>query len=254
MVFKSKRIVVLLLVLFSVSGIAQKVRTENENIWFHYVGKNRISEKLSFTFEATMRYANGFSEKQQWFLRPSVDYQFTKGFSGSVGYSHYNTYSYGSPAMNKTDVPEDHIWLQGTYIHNFGEVKFTHRLRDEHRFVGIPKYDVASADYSIDRYDYRNRLRYMFLMNYPLLKKENKSKLIGFIGDEVFMNIGSNAGKTFLNQNRIIAGLGYNFNANHQMQLSYIHQNIWNFSNTMLETNPTVRISYLTNFDWYKKN
>jgi hypothetical protein len=69
----------------------------------------------------------------------------------------------------------------------------------------------------------------------------------------MFLNIGSNAGKTFFNQNRIIAGLGYNLNGNHQLQLNYIHQKIWNFSNTIQEINPTLRVSYMTNFDWTKK-
>lgn len=253
MFYKPKFLILLLCVLSAISLNAQAVKSQNNDVWFHYAGKNKLSEKLSFTFEATMRYANGFSEKQQWFVRPSIDYQFTKKLSGSVGYSHYNTYSYGDPAMNKTDIPEDHIWVQGTYVHNLGDFKFTHRLRDENRFVGIAKYDIVSSEYEIDRYEYRNRLRYMFLVNYPLLKKDNQTKLSVFFGDEMFLNIGKNAGKTLFNQNRIIAGLGYNLNAQHQVQLSYIHQNIWNFGNTIQETNPTVRISYLTTFDWYKK-
>ncbi|MGX7667031.1 DUF2490 domain-containing protein [Flavobacterium pedocola] len=244
--------VVLFSVLSSVYALAQE-KSHNENIWLHYVGKNKLSEKVSFTFEASMRYANCFSEKQQWFVRPSVDYQFTKSFAGSLGYSHYNTYVYGDPAMNKTDIPEDHVWVQGTYVHNTGDFKFTHRLRDEHRFVGIAKYEAASGDFEIDHYDYRNRLRYMFLVNYPFTKKGGQVKLFGFLGDEVFVNMSSNAGMTFFNQNRIIGGVGYNFNTHHQVQLSYIQQYIWNYANTLQENNATFRLSYITNFDWYKK-
>jgi uncharacterized protein DUF2490 len=252
---KIKLVVILfgLLNLVMLQDLTAQVKSQNEDVWFHYVGKNMITKKLSFTFETTMRYANGLSEKQQWFVRPSVDYQFTKGFMGSVGYSHYNTYSYGSPAMNKTEIPEDHVWIQGTYVHNSGDFKFTHRLRDENRFVGIAvatKDPVSGAvDYDIDHYDYRNRLRYMFLVNYPLVKSDGKTKLFSIVGDEVFMNIGSNAGKTFVNQNRLIGGLGYNFNSHHQVQVSYIHQNVWNFANTIQESNPTIRLSYITNFD-----
>jgi len=241
----------LIILLVPICSRAQ-IKTSNTNIWLHYIGKNKLSEKLSFTLEASMRYANGFSEKQQYFIRPSVDYQFTKKFMGSLGYSHYNTYVYGSPAMNKTEIPEDHVWIQGTYIHNSGNFKFTHRLRDENRFVGIA---VKNSDntYNIDSYDYRNRLRYMFLVTHPIIKVADKTKLSGFIGDEAFLNIGSNAGKTFFNQNRAIAGLGYQIDANQQIQFTYIQQNIWNFTNTFHETNPTFRVSYCTNFDWYKK-
>ena len=240
----------LLEILLPNSSSAQ-TKTSNNDVWFHYVGKNMLTKKLSFTLEATMRYANGVSEKQQYFIRPSFDYQFTKKFNGSIGYSHYNTYVYGSPALNKTDIPEDHVWIQGTFVHSKGKFKFTHRLRDENRFVGIAVKN--GTDYSIDHYEYRNRLRYMFLMNYTLTKKEDKVKLFGIVGDEAFLNIGSNAGKTFFNQNRIIGGLGYNIDKNQQIQLSYIHQNIWNFANTFQESNPTVRISYITNLDFSKK-
>lgn len=93
----------------------------------------------------------------------------------------------------------------------------------------------------------------MYLLNYTLIKKENKVKLYGILGDEVFLNIGSNAGKSLLNQNRIIGGLGYNISITQQIQLNYIHQNIWNYSNTFQESNPTVRVSYITNFN-LKKN
>ncbi len=241
----------LLLFGFLVASSFAQVKTSNENIWLHYFGKNKLTEKLSLSFEATMRYANGFSEKQQYFVRPSFDYQFTKRFSASIGYSHYNTYVYGNPALNKTNIPEDHFWVQGTFVHQKGEAKFTHRLRDEFRYVGIAK-QQPNGDFEINHYEYRNRLRYMIVMNYPFVKKENETQLFGILGDEVFLNLGSNAGKTLLNQNRIIAGFGYNFDKNHKLQLCYMQQHIWNFANTLQEDNPTVRLSYVTNFDWRK--
>lgn len=244
-------VAILLLLGFILPKMAySQTKTTNENIWFHYVGKNMLTQKLSFTLEATMRYANGFSEKQQYFIRPSVDYQFAKNFNGSIGYTHYSTYVYGNPALNKTDIPEDHIWIQGTFVHNSGNFKFINRLRDENRFVGIAVKN--GNDYTIDRYDYRNRLRYMFLLNYTLSKKDDKVKWFGIAGNEAFVNLGANGGKTFFNQNRIIGGLGYNIDKNQQIQLCYIHQNIWNFTNTLQESNPTFRVSYVTNFDFSK--
>ena len=242
---------ILLLFGFLYTTSYAQVKTSNENVWLHYFGRNKLTEKLSFSFEATMRYANGFSEKQQYFIRPSFDYQITKSFSGSVGYSHYNTYVYGKPSLNRINTPEDHFWIQGTFVHQNGNLKTTHRLRDEFRYVGIAK-QQTNGDFEIDYYEYRNRLRYMLLFNYPLLKKANETQLFGILGDEVFLNLGSNAGKTLLNQNRIIAGFGYNFDKNHQLQLCYIQQHIWNFANTLQEDNPTLRLSYVTNFDWRK--
>ena len=244
-----------------------QTQSQNDDIWLHYVGKNMLTKKLSFTFETTFRFANGFSEKQQYFVRPSIDYQLTKHLTGSLGYSHYLTYVYGNPAINKIPIPENHGWLQAQFVHQFGDLKVTNRLRDENRYVGVA---VALKDgggniigYDINHYSYRNRFRYMLLLNYPLIKDEKKAtKLFGILGDEVFLNLGSitkppvdgtDVGATLLNQNRVITGFGYNINPHHQIQLSYIHQNIWNFGDTIQESNPTVRLSYYTNFSFVKK-
>lgn len=244
------RISILFLMIFY-KGYSQQI-SNNTNVWLHYSGKNKLSEKLSFTLEATMRYADGFSEKQQWFIRPSVDYQIAKSFVASVGYTYYDTYVYGEIPMNKITTPENHVWLQGTFSHNLNDFKFTHRLRDENRFVGIAEVN-SQGNLDITKQEYRNRLRYMFLANYPLIKKDEKSRLFAVLGDEVFVNIGVKEAKTLLQQNRVIAGLGYNFDGHHQIQVNYIHQNIWNLKNTIVENNPTIRISYITNFDWFKK-
>lgn len=227
-----------------------QVKSQNNNIWLHYVGKYMLTPKLSFTMEATMRYTDMGGQKQQWFIRPSMDYQVTKKVVASLGYTHYVTYPYGNPAMFKIQIPEDHLWLQGTYAHTAGKLKISHRLRDENRWVGIAV--AKNGIYSVDHYQYRNRLRYMFMLNYPLTMKGTETKLFALFGDEVFLNIGTQSGTTMLNQNRIIGGLGYNFNSHHQIQLSYIHQNIWNYTNTIMENNPTLRISYINKFNLFK--
>jgi hypothetical protein len=246
----NKNTVAVLLFWFVIVGYAQQKLSHNNNVWWHYLAKNNLNEKLSITLETTMRYTDGVNQKQQYFVRPSVDYAFTKAFQGSVGFTHYNTYVYGNPALNKVNSPENHVWIQGVYKHKINAAKFTHRLRDENRFVGIATLN-SDANYEISHYEYRNRMRYMILCSYPLYKTKNDQMLFLLAGNEVFLNIGSNAGKTLLNQNRMIGGVGFVFNKNHQIQLSYIHQNIWNFPNTILENNPTVRLTYITEFDFY---
>jgi hypothetical protein len=72
------------------------------------------------------------------------------------------------------------------------------------------------------------------------------------VGNEAFINIGKKAGATLFNQNRIIAGLGYTLSNSSQVQFSFIQQQIWNFSDTIEESNPTIRISYLSNLDFSK--
>ena len=149
----------------------------------------------------------------------------------------------------KIQSPEEHFWLQATYNHSSGNLKLSHRLRQEYRFVGLAKPDVQ-GQMSIQDYAYRGRMRYMLTLMYPLWKEDKITKLSALLADEAFLNVGANSGATLFNQNRAIIGLSYNINPSHQIQLSYIHQNIWNFSNTIQENNPTIRLSYITNIDW----
>lgn len=235
----------------STQAVFAQEKVNNNNIWLHYFGKNIVADKWSISFETSMRYANGFSEKQQYFFRPTIDYQFTKNLTGSVGFTHYNTYAYGNPAMNSINTPENNFFIQGAYTHSGGELKISHRLREEFRYVGLPSKGL-DGKLKINDYEYRNRFRYMLMFTYPLLKKEKETKVFALLGNEIFLNLGKKSGKTLLNQNRVIAGLGYNFNKNHQFQLSYVHQNIWNKPNTLLENNPTLRLTYTTNFDFTK--
>ncbi len=240
----------ILLLYIALQGSSQTI-THHNNIWFHYVGKNMISKKTSFTLEATMRFANGFEQAQQFFIRPSIDYQVSKPLTLSVGYTYYNTYSYGAMPLNKTSIPEHHIWIQVNYKHNLGDFTITHRLRNENRLVGMPI--AQGADYVMDYFEYRNRIRYMLMINHPILRKNNKTIVNGILADEAFFNVGSFSGAGVMNQNRVIAGLAYIINPHHQIQFAYVHQNVWNKANTIEEINPTLRMSYLTNLDFTKK-
>jgi Protein of unknown function (DUF2490) len=257
---KNIKIVLFVSVFINIKIFAQ-THSQNNNIWLHYVGKNMLTKKLSFTLESSLRFANSIKTKQQYFIRPSFDYQLNKHLVGSLGYTHYNTYVYGNPALNKRQIPENHVWVQASFMHQLGDFKITNRLRDENRFVGIASLQPGTTDFVISDFKYRNRLRYMFLATHTLIKQNKKPKLTGFVGNEIFMNLGTkgtditknNVGKTILNQNRIILGLGFFINPKNSIQLSYIQQKIWNFTDTIEENNPTLRLSYLTNLDFLKK-
>ena len=63
---KKNLALLLMLSLICSSLMFGQEKSSNNDIWLHYFGKNKITEKFSFSFEATIRYANGFSEKQQY--------------------------------------------------------------------------------------------------------------------------------------------------------------------------------------------
>lgn len=227
----------------SEQGYSQMI-THHNDIWMHGIEKINIKKKSAFIIEGVFRFANGFEQPQQFFIRPSYDYKFSKKWIGSLGYTYYNTYSYGDFPMNKTSIPEHHIWIQGQYLHKWHHLIILHRLRDENRLVGIAAQDT-SMNYVIDHFEYRNRIRYMLSLTYPLLRKGEKTLVNGIVADEAFFNIGSFSGASLMNQNRIIAGFGFVISPATQLQLCYIHQNLWNKSNTLEEINPSLRFTLM---------
>lgn len=239
--------VIFFLLLFSAPAIAQ-LESVNSNAWLHYMGSFNLNPKYGVSLEATHRMSNFTQDFQQFFVRPSFDYKLKSNLTASLGYTYVLTGVYGSPAMNKRNMPENHVWLQGSIQNKIGKVSITNRLRNENRFVGI-----ASPNLEINDVDYRNRMRYMLLASLPIVQLNNSQSLNGIIGNEIFLNVGENAGATLVNQNRVIAGLGYKLNGSNQIQLAYILQNIWNYGNTIKEDNSTLRLSYVSSLKLFKE-
>lgn len=235
-------------IFISLTSLAQQ-RSFNHNAWLHYVGNFSFSPKSAITMEATYRMANFTQDFQQFFIRPSYDYKLKDNLTASLGYTYVLTGIYGSPAMNKTNMPENHLWIQGQIQNKIGAVAISNRLRNENRFVGIAS--PVNNDLKVDDYAYRNRMRYMLIASLPIITFNNQS-ISGFIGNEFFFNIGKNAGKTFMNQNRVIAGFGYRLNKSNQIQLAYLQQSIRNYPNSIREENSTLRLSYISGLKLYK--
>ena len=73
------------LALLAIGGsfAAQQIN-HNDLLWLHYLGRNKVSDHLSIGLEATLRLANHLDQKQQYFIRPFVDYQCTPNLVASA--------------------------------------------------------------------------------------------------------------------------------------------------------------------------
>ena len=244
-----KKIFFLLSFSLSLPALAQ-ISTFNTNAWTHLMSTFNVSPKSSVSFETSYRMANFTRDFQQFFIRPSYDHKVRKNLTASLGYTYVLTGVYGETALNKITMPEQQVWIQGNLQNKIGKFSVSNRLRNENRFVGLAA--PIGDNFEITDYTYRNRMRYMLLASLPIIKLSNSQSINGFVGNEIFLNVGKNAGTTLLNQNRAIAGLGYRMHPSHQIQVAYIFQNIWNYPNTIKEDNSTLRLSYVTNLKMYK--
>ncbi len=224
-----------------------QVNSTNTNAWLHYMGSFGFSPKWGASMETSFRSANVVQDFQQFFIRPSVDYKLLPSLTGSLGYTHVITGVYGTPALNKRTMPENHAWLQASHVLKANKFTVTNRLRNENRWVGL-----LDQQGDVGPYTYRNRMRYMLLISTPIVQKGSQT-ISAFAGNEVFLNVGERAGTTLLNQNRILGGLAYKFNPKHQIQFAYLHQKVINHPNTLQENNSTLRLSWVSNIQKIKK-
>jgi hypothetical protein len=106
---------------------------------------------------------------------------------------------------------EHRFWEQVTYKHDITRFKLSHRLRLEQRLIEARS--VQNGEVIYEGYDqYLNRLRYRFMANIPLNNPGMDPQTIYVsLYDEVFYSWGK--GVTFHepDQNRIFAGVGYQF-------------------------------------------
>lgn len=242
---------VILCAVFTQTSVQAQLVSSNTNAWLHYMGTFMVTPKSSISLESSFRSAEMGKDFQQFFIRPSVDYKVKKNFTASLGYTYVTTGVYGEIPLNKTTMPENHVWVQGAFQGKIGKVSLNNRIRNENRFVGLAS--ATENGFEVDDYTYRNRMRYMLLASLPIVKLNENQSINGFVGNEVFLNIGENAGATLFNQNRAIAGLGYRLNGSNQIQFAYILQNIWNHPNTIREDNSTFRMSYVSNIKLFRE-
>lgn len=177
------------LISFSVFSFAQDEvsKVPDSEMWPHYYLQLPINNKWSVSADYSHRYSGFFESKTQWIGRTGFDYKLTEKFSLSAGYA-YSEYFLANGVRR-----EDRPWQQTQVNHSFQKLKISHRLRLEERF---------QRDRNSDRFNFR--LRYQFMVNYPILSQQ---RLSCYISDEPMINFGKQIVGNMFDQNRLQGGL-----------------------------------------------
>lgn len=233
------------------SGISQKQFSDQSHAWVMYTGNHRLSENWGIHTEYQWRRADLFNDWQQSLLRLGVDY-YKNNAQYTAGYGWIKSYEYGDqPIAHSTN--EHRIWEQFIIKNKLGRVDFQHRYRLEQRFIENWKKD-ASGTFDMDGFLFRQRVRYRFLINTPLFRKEmTDNTLFLSLYDEVFLGFGKGIGKNVLDQNRLYAALGWRFNKNFNVQLGYLNQFVIKSDGVKCERNHTIQIGVTYNLDVRKQ-
>ena len=114
-------------------------------------------------------------------------------------------------------VPEHRFYQEAILADVKGPVRASHRLRAEERWLR-PRPEAA--------FRFAPRLRYQLRLVVPLhadgLLPVGSAYVVA--ADEIFASLGRREGRSFLEENRLSAGLGYRLSRCTAVELAYLHQ------------------------------
>lgn len=207
--------------LFPVVVFGQELRQDQAN-WFAYVGTYNVSKKWGYHIEAQFRLNEELARANQNLFRFGGFYNINPKTTVRAGYGLINTLN---PSLDNY-FHEDRIWEDFQYNHPWNGKKnlFVNRLRLEQRFVD--RIGVVE-DGSVGKLEtnYQNRLRYLNRHTFHLANfKSGNEELYFVVQDEVFLNIGDNrVNNAFFDQNRFLAGIGFNYKNSIRFEVAYLN-------------------------------
>lgn len=213
-----------------------------------YFGNHRLSEKFSLHTEYQWRRSDWVITWQQSLLRLGVDYRLSDNALVTLGYGHIVTWPYGEQPV-PVKFTEHRLWQNFILTQRQGRFYFHHRFRPEQRWL------QGNGTTLTDKYVYRNRIRYRFMVNLPVGKKEMGPKT-WFVSlyDEIFIQFGRNFDRNYLDQNRLYGAIGYQFSTRGNLQAGYMQQFIVKGDGLKAERNHTLQLVLTYNFDFNRSN
>lgn len=232
--FELSKLILLSTIVIHLQIIAQnnlKSFSNEEKLFLGYFNQIRLTKKLGVWCDLHHRTVSDFvKEPYQSIARVAMSYYFNHHLKLMAGYAF--AYNYNN-SHNRIVRFEDRPWQQVFFKSGYGYLQCIQMLRLEQRII-----EESSGKASTDSFNYLNRIRYNYLLQFPFSKKKDGNhKLQGVLSNEIFINIGKNLGANVFDQNRFFAGLGYQFSKSTVLHLGYMNivqklQNGFDFINS----------------------
>jgi hypothetical protein len=216
-------------------------------------GNHRLTDRIGIHTEYQWRRSDFVKNWQQSLMRIGIDFSLNQNVTVTSGYGWIVTFPYGTQPVAYT-FNENRIWQQLVVKQNVGRVYFNHRYRLEQRFIET-KVLSPGDEYTSDGFNFRQRVRYRFMVTVPFNHKELvKNTLFLSWYDEPFLGFGRGIGKNILDQNRFYAALGWQLNAAGNIQVGYMNQFVVKPDGLRMERNHTLQVAATYNLDFRKKS
>ncbi|TAE03882.1 MAG: DUF2490 domain-containing protein, partial [Bacteroidetes bacterium] len=119
----------------------------------------------------------------------------------------------------KVDYNEHRPWQQLQWTQDYVGFRTMQWLRFEQRF----REKIVNDEFS-GQYNFNYRLRYNLALSVPLNSKKIQHKTwFLFANNEIFINFGQNIVYNYFDQNRLFAGISYQFAPHANIQIGYMN-------------------------------
>jgi len=201
----------------------------NFNQWFGYWGDHQLgTSKWGAHFDAHLRRANTFSLRQQYVLRPGVNYQVRENVQLQSAWMWIPAYPYGdAPARAQV---ERRWWQQVTATHETRRVQWSHRFRWESRWTA-PRGGGATV--------FEQRARYAWRATVPGRRGWAYS-----FGEELLFPTPPETHPAVMDQHRLQVTLSKQVTPVLRVDWFYLHQLIWQRNGRTRETNHTLGVAF----------
>jgi hypothetical protein len=211
--FKRLLITTGLMLLFVQQASSQKHIEYKEQAWLGYFNQSRFTDKSGLWVDLHFRTTDSFIKQTTVTIaRLAYIYYITDDVRLMAGYAYATKYS--APV----DIPEHRPWQQIFWIEKKNRFNLSQSIRLEERY----RRKVADGALT-DGYDFNWRFRYNFTLTIPLTSKTVKPKTTFlYLNNEIHINAGENIMNNYFDQNRLFAGLGYQFTPSLNAHLGYL--------------------------------
>ena len=245
-----KNIILVSFLLISKFSFAQKKVEKQQLIWYGYYNSLKFNESWSLHSEIQERQFYNPTAQHQLVFRSNLERKLIENWNASVGMTLFLQNPNNPNSESNLTVPELRPDIGFNNKQKLSFMTINHRYKAEARFF----HDIENEKL-VGGFRFSNiRLRYQLGLDFPLLKKEEKEKIILKVKDEIMFNIGKKIVKNVFDQNRIYIALNYKLNAFYALEVGYMNWFQQQKTGTDFYNRDILRLSIFHNIDFKNKN
>jgi hypothetical protein len=244
-----KNIILVSFLLISKFSFAQKKVENQQLIWYGYYNSLKFNESWSLYNEIQERQFYNPTAQHQLVFRSNLERKLIENWNASVGMTLFLQNPNNPNSESNLTVPELRPDIGFNNKQKLGFMTINHRYKAEARFF----HDIENEKL-VSGFRFSNiRLRYQLGLDFSLLKKEAKEKIILKVKDEIMFNVGNKIVKNIFDQNRIYVALYYKLNASYALEVGYMNWFQQQKTGTDFYNRDILRLSIFHNIDFKNK-